>query len=39
MLEAEHLAGEDVSRAFVEEHFARPGAEEPVDRALRLDTG
>ena len=28
----------DVSRAFVEEHFARPGAATPLDRALRLDT-
>ncbi|MBX3606085.1 MAG: N-acetylglutaminylglutamine amidotransferase [Piscinibacter sp.] len=26
------------SRAFVEEHFARPGAATPLDRALRLDT-
>ncbi len=34
----EHLVGEDVSRAFVEEHFARPGAETPLDRALRIDT-
>jgi asparagine synthase (glutamine-hydrolysing) len=34
----EHLAGRDVSRAFVDAHFARPGADEPVDRALRLDT-
>ena len=33
----EHLVGEDVSRAFVEEHFARPGAETALDRALRLD--
>jgi asparagine synthase (glutamine-hydrolysing) len=38
MLEPEHLVGEDVSRAFMEEHFGRPGADEPVDRALRLDT-
>jgi len=29
---------EDYSRAFVAEHFARPGAERPVDKALRLDT-
>jgi asparagine synthase (glutamine-hydrolysing) len=28
----------DVSRAFVEEHFGRPGADGPVDRGLRLDT-
>jgi asparagine synthase (glutamine-hydrolysing) len=38
MLEPEHLAQDDVSRAFMEAHFARPGADEPVDRALRLDT-
>jgi len=29
---------EDYSRAFVREHFARPGAARPVDKALRLDT-
>jgi asparagine synthase (glutamine-hydrolysing) len=28
----------DVSRAFVAEHFARPGAETAVDAALRLDS-
>jgi asparagine synthase (glutamine-hydrolysing) len=28
----------DPSLAFVADHFARPGADEPVDRALRLDT-
>jgi asparagine synthase (glutamine-hydrolysing) len=28
----------DVSSAFVDEHFARPGAATDVDRALRLDT-
>ncbi|WP_296816676.1 N-acetylglutaminylglutamine amidotransferase [Brevundimonas sp.] len=28
----------DVSRAFVEEHFAQPGASDPVDKALRLDS-
>ena len=27
-----------MSRAFAEVHFRRPGADEPVDRALRLDT-
>jgi asparagine synthase (glutamine-hydrolysing) len=37
-LAASYLLDEDPSRAFVEEHFAQPGAEEPVDRALRLDT-
>jgi asparagine synthase (glutamine-hydrolysing) len=34
----EHLVAEDVSLAFVEEHFARPGADTPLDRALRIDT-
>ncbi|MFZ5609668.1 MAG: N-acetylglutaminylglutamine amidotransferase [Pseudomonadota bacterium] len=29
---------EDYSRAFVAGHFAMPGAETPVDQALRLDT-
>jgi asparagine synthase (glutamine-hydrolysing) len=29
------LVGEDVSRAFVEQHFAQPGAGGPVDQALR----
>ncbi len=29
---------EDPSRTFVERHFARPGTDGPVDRALRLDT-
>jgi asparagine synthase (glutamine-hydrolysing) len=33
-----YLAGEDVSRRFVEDHFARAGAPNPVDKALRLDT-
>ncbi|MBK1648435.1 N-acetylglutaminylglutamine amidotransferase [Rhabdochromatium marinum] len=31
------LHGEDYSRAFIREHFARAGAEAPVDKALRLD--
>ncbi len=30
--------GEDVSRDFVAGHFAQPGASDPVDKALRLDT-
>ena len=30
--------GGDHARAFVEDHFARPGAERPVDKALRIDT-
>jgi asparagine synthase (glutamine-hydrolysing) len=34
----EHLADHDASRAFVAEHLHRPGAESPVDAALRLDT-
>ena len=34
----EHLVAEPVSRAFVDAHFARPGAATPTDRALRLDT-
>ncbi len=29
---------DDPSRAFLERHFEAPGAEDPVDRALRLDT-
>ncbi|GLW60707.1 MAG: N-acetylglutaminylglutamine amidotransferase [Hydrogenophilus thermoluteolus] len=29
---------EDWSERFVAEHFAQPGAEDPVDKALRLDT-
>ncbi|CAN5195807.1 N-acetylglutaminylglutamine amidotransferase [soil metagenome] len=29
--------GDDASLAFVTEHFARPGAEAPIDKALRLD--
>jgi asparagine synthase (glutamine-hydrolysing) len=33
-----YLLDEDPSRAFLERHFARSGAEEAVDRALRLDT-
>ncbi|MFQ1003536.1 N-acetylglutaminylglutamine amidotransferase [Modestobacter sp. SSW1-42] len=28
----------DVSRAFIAEHFARPGADTTLDRALRLDS-
>ena len=37
-LEPEFLVGHDVSREFVTRHFARPDAEQPLDRALRLDT-
>ncbi|MCW4116151.1 N-acetylglutaminylglutamine amidotransferase [Aurantimonas sp. MSK8Z-1] len=32
------LADDDESRAFVERHFALPGAGDPVDKALRIDT-
>jgi asparagine synthase (glutamine-hydrolysing) len=38
LLEPEWRLTDDPSRAFVEEHFARPGAQTPLDRALRLDT-
>jgi len=31
------FVGEDVSRAFVERHFASRGADRPVDKALRID--
>jgi asparagine synthase (glutamine-hydrolysing) len=34
----EYLAQEDVSRAFVAEHFARPGADTALDKVLRLDS-
>jgi len=37
-LNGEWMADTDVSRALVEAHFARPGAETPVDKALRLDS-
>lgn len=32
------LHGDDASGRFVAQHFARPGAAEPIDKALRLDT-
>ncbi|MEX2387995.1 MAG: N-acetylglutaminylglutamine amidotransferase [Phycisphaeraceae bacterium] len=32
------MYGEDYSRAFVEKHFAQPGADKPIDKALRIDT-
>ena len=38
MLNPEYRVEKDVSRAFVAEHFAKPGASTPLDRALRLDT-
>lgn len=37
-LNPEWLADSDVSRALVEAHFAQPGAETGVDKALRLDS-
>ncbi len=38
LLDPQWHASGDESRRFVTEHFARPGAETPLDRALRLDT-
>jgi len=35
---ASPLVSEDFSRQFVAEHFAKPGAERPIDKTLRLDT-
>jgi asparagine synthase (glutamine-hydrolysing) len=32
------FVSEDFSREFVREHFAQPGADAPIDQALRLDT-
>jgi asparagine synthase (glutamine-hydrolysing) len=32
------LIGHDSSRELVAEHFARPGADDPVDKALRIDS-
>ncbi|QQP93173.1 N-acetylglutaminylglutamine amidotransferase (plasmid) [Skermanella sp. TT6] len=32
------MLGDDYSRAFVERHFAQPGADRPIDKAMRLDT-
>ncbi|MBU4040582.1 MAG: N-acetylglutaminylglutamine amidotransferase, partial [Alphaproteobacteria bacterium] len=37
-LNGDWMTDTDVSRALVEAHFARPGAETPVDKALRLDS-
>ena len=36
-LTPEWMVAGDPSRALVEEHFSRPGAEDAVDKALRLD--
>jgi asparagine synthase (glutamine-hydrolysing) len=33
-----YLADGDPSRAFLDRHFGAPGAQDPVDRGLRLDT-
>ncbi|MFU8839324.1 MAG: N-acetylglutaminylglutamine amidotransferase [Nitriliruptoraceae bacterium] len=38
LLRPEHRVEEDVSRAFVERHFARDGAQTATDMALRLDS-
>ena len=35
---SEDYAGADHARAFVEEHFAMAGADDAVDKALRLDS-
>jgi len=32
------FAGEDIAGEFVRDHFAAPGADDPVDKALRIDT-
>jgi asparagine synthase (glutamine-hydrolysing) len=37
-LTPEYALDDDVSRAFVERHFAAAGADSAVDRALRIDT-
>ncbi len=37
-LNPQWMADSDVSRELVQAHFARPGADTPVDRALRLDS-
>ncbi|HEX2729816.1 MAG TPA: N-acetylglutaminylglutamine amidotransferase [Rubrobacteraceae bacterium] len=37
-LNPEYLADVDVSREFASKHFSRPGADTPLDRALRLDS-
>jgi asparagine synthase (glutamine-hydrolysing) len=38
LLQPEHRIDRDESLALVAEHFARPGADTALDRALRLDT-
>jgi asparagine synthase (glutamine-hydrolysing) len=37
-LESDLVADHDASREYAAAHFARQGADEPLDRALRLDT-
>jgi asparagine synthase (glutamine-hydrolysing) len=37
MLMHERFHGEDYATEFVREHFARPGADAPIDKAMRLD--
>src|SRR5918997_1815134 len=37
MLNPQYRLEKDVSRAFVAEHFGKPGAQTPLDQALRLD--
>ncbi len=37
-LNPQHMAGRDESLDFVRAHFAQAGADDPVDKALRLDT-
>jgi asparagine synthase (glutamine-hydrolysing) len=37
-LSPRYRCSRDVSREFVREHFSRLGADQPIDRALRLDT-
>ena len=36
-LVAERFQEEDYARDFVKQHFAQPGAESPIDKAMRLD--
>jgi asparagine synthase (glutamine-hydrolysing) len=38
VLNPEYQVEKDVSRALVAEHFKRPNADTPLDRALRIDT-
>ena len=37
-LNPQHMAGRDESLDFLRAHFAQAGADDPVDKALRLDT-